>query len=153
MINSIFPTEVEQLQYFMQRPDNTTVSVGQTAIMRCIIGRQQGFAIWRINEIFLTLERLASFPRYKVIGNEESGEHFLRIENVTVQDQGKYECQAGRNGEQKAIRTFAQLTVIIPLSPSPSPAPSPSPSSSSCLTATLIFYSYFQLYCVFSLLY
>ena len=103
-----------QQLFFVEGPQNTSVHEGQTAVMRCIIGRQQGFAIWRINEIFLTLERLPFFPRYKVIDNEESGEHFLRIENATIKDDAEYECQVVYHGTQKKIQARAHLTVLIP---------------------------------------
>ena len=42
-----------------------------------------------------------------------SGEHFLRIENATTDDEAEYECQAGPRGKQKGIRASAHLNVLV----------------------------------------
>lgn len=55
---------------------------------------------------------IPSFPRYTIVGNEETGEHHMRIENATLQDDAEYQCQVGPRGLSKPIRANAQLTVL-----------------------------------------
>jgi len=55
-----------------------------------------------------------TFLGYIVIQYDESGEHFLRIKNATVEDTADYECIGRPRGKQKGIRSHAHLTVLIP---------------------------------------
>lgn len=55
---------------------------------------------------------IPSFPRYTVTGSEELGEHHMRIENATLDDDAEYQCQIGPNGSAKPIRADARLTVL-----------------------------------------
>jgi len=62
---------------------------------------------------FAGFERIIpAFPRYTIIGNEETGEHYMRIENATMEDDAEYQCQVGPRGIQKPIRANARLTVL-----------------------------------------
>jgi len=55
---------------------------------------------------------IPSFPRYTIMGSEEQGEHNIRIENATLDDDAEYQCQVGPRGLSKPIRADAQLTVL-----------------------------------------
>ena len=68
----------------------------------------------RLSLFFVTgFERtIPSFPRYTIMGSEEQGEHNIRIENATLDDDAEYQCQVGPRGLSKLIRADAQLTVL-----------------------------------------
>ncbi|XP_059352881.1 nephrin-like [Daphnia carinata] len=105
----------QQQQYFAERPQNTSVREGQMAVLRCRVGNQQGRAQWTKDGFALGFERtIPSFPRYTIMGSEEQGEHHIRIENATLDDDAEYQCQVGPRGNSKPIRADAQLTVLIP---------------------------------------
>lgn len=55
---------------------------------------------------------IPSFPRYTIMGSEDQGEHNIRIENATLDDDAEYQCQVGPRGLSKLIRADAQLTVL-----------------------------------------
>ena len=83
--------------------------------MRCIVGRQRGLVQWVKGGFGLGFDRLIpDEPRYSVTGNEVSGEHFLRIENATIDDDAEYQYQVLSRGMQKPIWANAHLTVLIP---------------------------------------
>lgn len=104
-----------QQQYFMERPQNTSVREGHTAILRCKVGNQQGRAQWTKDGFALGFDRsIAAFPRYAVTGSDQLGEHHMRIENATLDDDAEYQCQVGPKGSQKPIRANALLNVLIP---------------------------------------
>ena len=46
------------------------------------------------------------------MGGEEQGEHHMRIENATLDDDAEYQCQVGPKGLSKPIRADARLTVL-----------------------------------------
>lgn len=46
------------------------------------------------------------------MGSEENGEHHLRIENATLDDDAEYQCQVGPKQPSKPIRADARLTVL-----------------------------------------
>ena len=52
------------------------------------------------------------FPRYSVVGTEESGVFNLQILNATLEDEAEYECQVGPNATNKAIRENSRLNVL-----------------------------------------
>jgi hypothetical protein len=58
---------------------------------------------------------LPGFPRYSVVGTDESGVFNLQILNATLEDEAEYECQVGPNGTNKAIRENSRLNVLCKL--------------------------------------
>ncbi|XP_026137863.1 nephrin-like [Carassius auratus] len=58
---------------------------------------------------------LPGYPRYSMTGDEQKGQYHLQILNVSLEDDGPYECQVGRSVSSRAIvsRT-AWLNVQIP---------------------------------------
>ena len=47
-----------------------------------------------------------------MIGNEQLGEHHIKIENATLDDDAEYQCQVGPHRSHKPIRSDARLTVL-----------------------------------------
>ena len=43
-------------------------------------------------------------PRYRMVGVEELGEWHLQISNISVEDDGRYQCQVGATDSVKPIR-------------------------------------------------
>ena len=109
-----------QQQTFIEMPHNISVVEGQTAVMRCIVGHQQGRVNWgkhgeRRPKGPIEYDRIIpDYPHYSIIGNAESGEHFLRIENATMDDDASYQCQVRKSGEQNWIQANAHLTILSP---------------------------------------
>ena len=78
---------------------------------------KQLLIIWCFFLWFSGFERsIPAFPRYTVVGSEQLGEHHMRIENATLDDDAEYQCQVGPKGSQKPIRSDARLTVLSKLS-------------------------------------
>lgn len=46
------------------------------------------------------------------MGSDDAGEHHLKIENATIEDDAEYQCQVGPRGSAKPIRADARLTVL-----------------------------------------
>ena len=68
------------------------------------------------NAIFAGYYRdLPGFPRYSVLGSDESGVFNLQIVDATLEDEAVYECQVGPNGTNKPIRADAKLNVLCKL--------------------------------------
>lgn len=55
---------------------------------------------------------IPGFSRISVVGLEEEGVHNLRIRNVTLDDDGEYQCQVTPMLPSHAIRSSATLTVL-----------------------------------------
>lgn len=55
---------------------------------------------------------IPSYPRYTVMGSDDLGEHHLKIENATLDDDAEYQCQVGPAKASKPIRADAQLNVL-----------------------------------------
>ena len=111
-INSIFPTDVEQ-PFLVERPQNISVGIGQTAVIRCFVGQHQGRVMWAKDGFPLRSDQLTPHKPRSIIGREEFGEHFLKIDNVTMEDSAEYQCMVLAHGEQGGIRAVAHLTVLI----------------------------------------
>ena len=77
--------------------------------------RQQRWRSW-IKRIYALLpgyyRDLPGFPRYSVLGSDESGVFNLQIVDATLEDEATYECQVGPNGTNKPIRANAKLNVL-----------------------------------------
>ena len=56
--------------------------------------------------------KLPGFPRYTVLGTDESGEYSLKVSNATLEDDAVYECQVGPATNNKPIRASARLNVM-----------------------------------------
>ena len=56
--------------------------------------------------------KLPGFPRYTVLGSDESGEYSLKVSNATLEDDAVYECQVGPAPSNRPIRASAKLNVM-----------------------------------------
>ena len=56
--------------------------------------------------------KLPGFPRYTVLGSDESGEYSLKVSNATLEDDAVYECQVGPATNNRPIRASARLNVM-----------------------------------------
>ena len=52
-----------------------------------------------------------------MLGDPGSGVHDLEVTNVTLEDDGRFQCQVSPNRGQDAIRADAILTVLGKLNP------------------------------------
>ncbi|XP_043208896.1 nephrin-like, partial [Amphibalanus amphitrite] len=57
--------------------------------------------------------KLPGYPRYRLLGDPAAGVHDLEITNVTLEDDGRFQCQVSPSGGQPAIRADAYLSVIL----------------------------------------
>ena len=55
---------------------------------------------------------LPGYDRYRMLGDLGSGVHDLEVTNVTLEDDGRFQCQVSPNRGQDAIRADAILTVL-----------------------------------------
>lgn len=56
--------------------------------------------------------KLPGFPRYSVLGSDDSGVFNLEISNATLEDDAVYECQVGPSFNNRPIRASARLNVM-----------------------------------------
>ncbi|KAK7886670.1 hypothetical protein WMY93_026291 [Mugilogobius chulae] len=103
-------------QVFRSEPRNLTVRMGTTAVLRCEVLRASGTVQWVKDGLLLGPERsLPGFPRYSMIGNLRRGQYNLQIEDVQLDDDAIYNCQAGRSeNSEPIISNLAWLNVLIP---------------------------------------
>ncbi|XP_022254721.1 nephrin-like isoform X2 [Limulus polyphemus] len=104
-----------QQQYFRTRPEDTSVTEGQTAELRCEVEHQAGSVQWSKDGFVLGFDRsIPGYARYSMIGNPKDGVHTLRIEKIILDDDAEYQCQVGPTVDNPAIRAKAHLTVLLP---------------------------------------
>uniref|UniRef100_A0A914WZB5 Nephrin n=1 Tax=Plectus sambesii TaxID=2011161 RepID=A0A914WZB5_9BILA len=103
-----------------ERPTNVTVRTGDRLTLRCAIQNPTGQAVqvqWRApNDDMLGFVRgvVPGFPRYSIVGDQTAGEYHLSIENVTLEDDGEFECQVlPSNGAQNQLRAGALVSVVV----------------------------------------
>ncbi|KAK7156740.1 hypothetical protein R3I94_006700 [Phoxinus phoxinus] len=103
-------------QAFKTEPRNVTVRAGATSLLKCEVLRASGAVQWVKDGLLLGPQRsLPGYPRYSMTGDQQKGQYHLQIFNVSLEDDGSYECQVGRSVSSRAIvsRT-AWLNVQIP---------------------------------------
>jgi len=102
-------------QFFRTTPGDSFVPEGGRAILTCVIGDLGGRVQWTKDGLTLGYYRdLPGFPRYSVLGSDESGVFNLQIVEASLEDEAVYECQVGPNGTNKPIRANAKLNVLLP---------------------------------------
>ncbi|XP_043205643.1 nephrin-like [Amphibalanus amphitrite] len=103
-----------QQQRFRVRPSNVSVVEGDSAILRCEVQHQVGQLQWAKDGFALGYSRqLPGHSRYRMLGDPGSGVHDLEVTNVTLEDDGRFQCQVSPNRGQDAIRADAILTVLV----------------------------------------
>ncbi|XP_037078254.1 irregular chiasm C-roughest protein-like [Pollicipes pollicipes] len=103
-----------QQQRFRVRPSNVSVVEGDSAILRCEVHHQVGQLQWAKDGFALGYSRsLPGYSRYRMLGDPGSGVHDLEVTNVSLDDDGRFQCQVSPNRGQAAIRADAFLTVLV----------------------------------------
>lgn len=81
-------------QKFVIEPDNVSATIGSKVILPCRVTGKQGVLQWTKDDFGLGTHRnLTAFERYTMGGVEEDGDHNLRIDNLQLEDDAKYQCQ------------------------------------------------------------
>ncbi|CAN0390304.1 unnamed protein product [Lampetra fluviatilis] len=103
-------------QTFRVRPENSSVPEGTTASLRCEVLAASGVVQWVKDGLLLGPQRdMPGFPRYSMGGTQASGQFNLQIESVELEDDGWFQCQAGRSPSSHPIASpTAWLSVLIP---------------------------------------
>uniref|UniRef100_A0A915E080 Ig-like domain-containing protein n=1 Tax=Ditylenchus dipsaci TaxID=166011 RepID=A0A915E080_9BILA len=107
--------DVNAKQSIVEHPQNTTVRVGETVVMKCRVEDQKGTLQWIKNGFGLGVDRtLPLLERHTMVGKLNLGEYHLQIRNVTVGDDDLYSCQlAPTDTEQSQDSKTAKLTVLV----------------------------------------
>ncbi|RXN18709.1 nephrin isoform X1 [Labeo rohita] len=91
-------------QAFKTEPRNVTVRAGATSLLKCEVLRASGAVQWVKDGLLLGPQRsLPGYPRYSMTGDQQKGQYHLQIFNVSLEDDGPYECQVGRSVSSRAI--------------------------------------------------
>ncbi len=104
------------VQKFEIKPKDTDVKIGQTVILNCSVSGSHGDVQWTHDGTALGYDRkVPGKPRYSVIWHEnENTEFHLKIENVTMDDEGLFSCQAAPIGDwDTKLEHKAKLTVLV----------------------------------------
>ena len=81
-------------QRFLVVPDNVNITQGESVTMRCQVENRVGEVQWVKSGLTLGYSpEITGFPRYSVVGNNSQGVFDLQITDVTLEDEGSYECQ------------------------------------------------------------
>lgn len=119
--NSANGQQVRHAQRFEREPEDQTAVVGETVVMACRVLNKAGVLQWTKDDFGLGSDRnLSGFERYSMIGTEDEGTFSLQIRPVTLEDDGRFQCQVspGPEAASMAIRSrYATLAVTIPPEP------------------------------------
>ncbi|XP_076060270.1 nephrin-like isoform X4 [Oratosquilla oratoria] len=104
----------QQRQHFRSQPTDQDVIEGSVAIIRCEVGNQAGRVQWAKDGFVLGFNRsIPGYPRYEMIGDHSEGEHHLRIQNASLNDDADYQCQVGPAEGHLPIRATGHLNVLM----------------------------------------
>ncbi len=105
-----------QSQSFDKKPVDTSVKIGDTALLTCSVSEKHGDVQWTHDGTALGYDRqIPGKPRYSVIFDKsEATEYHLEIKNVTMDDEGTFSCQAAPIGDwDTKLEAKAKLTVLV----------------------------------------
>ncbi len=105
-----------QEQNFVTKPADTNAILGQTIVMKCSVTAQHGDVQWLHDGTALGYDRkIPGKPRYQITWTtNEDTEYHLKIENVTVDDEGLYSCQVAPIGDwDTKLEAKAKLSVYV----------------------------------------
>ncbi|XP_078277029.1 kin of IRRE-like protein 1 [Rhinoraja longicauda] len=96
----------------MEQPRDQVVVAGHGALLSCTVFNYSGIVQWTKDGLALGMGNgLPAWPRYRIVGDAEKGEHNLQIQDAELSDDAVYECQA----TEVALRSdTATLTVLVP---------------------------------------
>ncbi|XP_069738861.1 LOW QUALITY PROTEIN: nephrin [Phaenicophaeus curvirostris] len=102
---------------FAEEPGNVSAPLGGGVTLRCA-SLGGGTAQWARGGLLLGALPAPPHPRYRPQGDPHKGEHHLRIEPVTLEDDATFVCQVGEgNGTRPRASRPAQLSVLVPPGP------------------------------------
>lgn len=92
-------------QKFAIEPESLSATIGSKIVLPCRVIGKQGVLQWTKDDFGLGTHRnLTAFDRYAMVGVEEDGDHNLRIENIQLEDDAKYQCQVSPGPQGKTMR-------------------------------------------------
>ncbi|KAL4154272.1 hypothetical protein QTP88_002096 [Uroleucon formosanum] len=106
-------------QSFAVEPDDRSVVVDSTVSLPCRVDDLAGKLQWTKDDFALGTNRNLSYhgyPRYAMTGSDANGEYNLKLNPVTLDDDGVYQCQVGtgKRGDPAIRSRKATLTVLVP---------------------------------------
>ena len=109
----VLVSSVRGLQKFSSEPGDIVVKEGADVRLDCVVKDKEGTLQWTKDDFGLGETReLAGFSRYKMVGAEREGEWHLEIKNVSLEDDGRYQCQVGATHNAGPIRSVLNDTLI-----------------------------------------
>ena len=100
-------------QNFLKQPESVRVVEGGNVTLECGVSNKVGVLQWTKDDFGLGTSRaLPGYSRISMVGgNNETWN--LEILNVSLEDDGKYQCQVGATETSQPIRSeYARLTVL-----------------------------------------
>ncbi|XP_029346962.1 irregular chiasm C-roughest protein [Acyrthosiphon pisum] len=106
-------------QSFAVEPDDRSAVVDSTVSLPCKVNDLAGKLQWTKDDFALGTNRNLSYhgyPRYAMTGSDANGEYNLKLNPVTLDDDGVYQCQVGtgKRGDPAIRSRKATLTVLVP---------------------------------------
>jgi len=106
------------LQTFVKEPKSLSLREGDNVTLACSVDNKVGVLQWTRDDFGLGTDReLSGYSRYKMVG-EEGKTWNLRIENVTLDDDAKFQCQVGATEHVGPIRSKYAIVKVF-ASPQP----------------------------------
>ncbi|XP_050357974.1 irregular chiasm C-roughest protein-like isoform X2 [Nymphalis io] len=105
-----------QEQRFAMEPQDQSAVVGSRVTLPCRVEHKVGSLQWTKDDFGLGTHRnLSGYERYSMIGSDEEGDYSLDIKDVSLEDDGVYQCQvsSGLNGEPAIRSRYAKVTVLV----------------------------------------
>ncbi|XP_069797222.1 kin of IRRE-like protein 1 isoform X2 [Narcine bancroftii] len=95
-----------------EHPRDQEVVSGESVLLSCAVFNYSGIVQWTKDGLALGLGHgLPAWPRYRIVGDGDKGEHNLQIQEAELSDAAVYECQA----TELALRSEqARLTILVP---------------------------------------
>ncbi|KAL3119596.1 hypothetical protein niasHT_010182 [Heterodera trifolii] len=125
LLSSLFWTSavVAEKLHFKEHPTNQSILIGSDLSLRCSIAHHHGTSDpfhmqWRTNRgiILNQIQHTNEIPGYSgrySYSNDNPGEFHLHIRNVSLDDDGQFQCQLLKPGG-KFFRANAFVTVLVP---------------------------------------
>jgi len=103
-------------QQFLREPTDVTAIAGQQVVLPCTVEDKEGLLQWTKDDFGLGTKRdLPGYPTYAMRGQDPVRDWSLVIENISLEDDGIFQCQVGSGSESTSIRSaLAKLTVLVP---------------------------------------
>ena len=121
LCHSATQIDCKQTQKFVLSPKDANIKLGETAVFNCSVTDIHGDVQWTHDGTALGYDRkVPGKPRYSVIWYEnENTEYHLKIENVTMEDEGQFSCQAAPidDWDTKLEKTAKLIVLVGPTKP------------------------------------